>query len=394
MPGPGFIPNRRAFVWRYFEDLETPSRDRCKCKLCRKEVTCKNGGTTNPKDHLRVWHAVEYAEVQKNDRQKKLDSLGLPASNQDQDDSDPDADFSVTSPGSSNTTERPESAASDRSSSTLSLRSPTPEQTPSKSAQKTLVQPKLDSFTPLSKKQKEKCDMAVTHYIVSCMRPLSTVDKPGFRLLVRSLNPRYEPPSRRTLTAQHLPKMYEETKKTVKALLDASDYRAFTTDAWTSEAHDGYLSLTAHFLDAEWALIDVTLNCRLMTEDHTGDYIGRLLKGMLEEWNIELSTVSAFTTDNGEDMRVGVERAGVTRHVRCFAHTVNNGITTFVANCKVLRQAIRKTHEVRNWFASDKVWRHYVEYVKETYNETPNRIPSPCKTRWWNPFTVQNPVVG
>ncbi|KAK3918940.1 E3 SUMO-protein ligase ZBED1, partial [Frankliniella fusca] len=395
MPWPGFVSNRRSYVWKFFKDADIPSPDVCKCRMCSKAVSCKNGGTTNARQHLRVHHPVQFTEMKKEERQKKLENLGLPPESDDQEqDSDVDGDVSVMSPGSSST-DRPESAASDRSSSTsASLRSPTPDQTPSKSAQRALVQPKLDTYAPLSKKQKEKCDMAVTHYIVSCMRPLNTVDKPGFRLLLRALNPRYEPPSRRTLTAQHLPRLYEETKMTIKALLDAADHRAFTTDAWTSEAHDGYLSLTAHFLDAEWALIDVTLNCRLMTEDHSGEYIGRLLSAMLQEWNIDLSTVSAFTTDNGEDMRIGVEQAGVSRHVRCFAHTVNNGITSFVTNCKVLNRALRKAHELRNWFSSDKVWRHYVEYVKEKYKKTPNRIPSPCKTRWWVDLHIAESVVA
>ncbi|KAE8739908.1 hypothetical protein FOCC_FOCC014590 [Frankliniella occidentalis] len=222
--------------------------------------------------------------------------------------------------------------------------------------------------------------MAVMYYIASCMRPLNTVDKPGFRVMMRVLNPRYQPPSRRTLTATYLPKMYEETKGVVKGLLSAAHFKAFTTDGWTSEARDSYLSLTAHFLDQEWVLVEVTLGCRLLKEDHAGEYLGDVLKEMLAEWEVPIGSIAAFTTDNGDNMRVAVE-ALPAPHVRCFAHTVNNGINAFMSTCKKLQSALKDVHEVRNWLNSDKVWRHYEESTKKRFNVTPTKIPSPCKTR-------------
>lgn len=44
----------------------------------------------------------------------------------------------------------------------------------------------------------------------------------------------------------------------------------FTSDLWTSIATDGYICLTAHFVDADWILQKRALNFSLMPPPHNG----------------------------------------------------------------------------------------------------------------------------
>lgn len=78
------------------------------------------------------------------------------------------------------------------------------------------------------------------------MRPLSIVDGNGFPNLVRALNPRYNLPSRATMS-NHIAKLYDSTAKSVKALLNNRSV-ALTTDGWTSLHTDAYVTVTAHFI--------------------------------------------------------------------------------------------------------------------------------------------------
>ncbi|KAK3912232.1 E3 SUMO-protein ligase ZBED1, partial [Frankliniella fusca] len=399
-----YVPKRRAPIWRFYKDTDPPQKEKAMCNVggCKKIVPCRNGGTSGVKDHLRVHHPLQFTELKRQEcKQKNSDTPG---------EEEVDDDFDVTLEGEGDDNERPESALSSTSSVSLlspqtstqdsadaNLRSPppTPVSRPASALSGSSRQQKLDSYRPLPVKEKERCDSAVAYYIVTCMRPLNTVDKPGFRKMVKVLNPKYEPPSRRTLTGNHIPKMYNAARENVTLLLKQADYVALTTDGWTSGAHTSYLSLTAHFLDNEWTLVDVTLNCKQILEDHSGLQLRTEIQGMLAEWNLKTDAIAAFTTDNGDNIRVALDLLGLSKvHMRCFAHTVNNGVTAFTGECNALDDALKRATALRSFMSSDKVWRHYEKHIVSRYDKKPSRLPAPCKSRWWVDLNLAQAVVA
>jgi hypothetical protein len=62
------------------------------------------------------------------------------------------------------------------------------------------------------------------------MQPLSVVENEGFIELVKVLDPRYQLPSRSTITRSLLPKKYERLKDDVKLELAQVKHVALTTD--------------------------------------------------------------------------------------------------------------------------------------------------------------------
>ncbi|XP_052126013.1 E3 SUMO-protein ligase ZBED1-like [Frankliniella occidentalis] len=155
------------------------------------------------------------------------------------------------------------------------------------------------------------------------------------------------------------------------------------------------MSLTALFLDEFWSLVEVTLCCKMMTEDHSGQYIKQVFNEMMEEWGIPPHKVSAVTSDNGENIRLALELLdNPPNHMRCFGHTINNGVSGVISTCQGLQESLAKAHSARSWLSSDKVWRAYVKYVLEMHNKTPKMLPSPCKTRWWVDLHIAEAVVG
>ncbi|WP_227632303.1 hypothetical protein, partial [Klebsiella pneumoniae] len=60
-----------------------------------------------------------------------------------------------------------------------------------------------------------------------------------------------------------------------------------TSDLWTSLTTDGYLCLTAHFIDKNWKLHKTILNFDFMPPPHTGIALCEKIFSLLSDWRIE-----------------------------------------------------------------------------------------------------------
>lgn len=72
--------------------------------------------------------------------------------------------------------------------------------------------------------------------IVKDLQPLSVVEDDGFRNFVRTLNPRSNIPSRKTLMEEKLTALNEDCCSMVRKVLCGVDTVVVTTDMWTSRA--------------------------------------------------------------------------------------------------------------------------------------------------------------
>ena len=85
--------------------------------------------------------------------------------------------------------------------------------------------------------------------------PFNIVEKPGFRSMVRKLDPRYEVPSRKYFSKIALPSLYSETCEKVTKELQEAEYYSVATDLWSSIGKlIPYLAVTIHYINQEWEL--------------------------------------------------------------------------------------------------------------------------------------------
>ena len=75
------------------------------------------------------------------------------------------------------------------------------------------------------------------------MMPIYSVQKEGFRQLLYSFDPRYELPDRKYFSNIAIPKLYEKTRESVATDVKSAVYFASTTDLWSSQTMEPYLSL-------------------------------------------------------------------------------------------------------------------------------------------------------
>lgn len=70
-------------------------------------------------------------------------------------------------------------------------------------------------------------------------------------------------------------KLYASMKEKLLFTLQ-SHYVALTSDLWTFQAVQAYLTVTAHFITEQWALESSVPEAKEIPEHHTGRIIGKL----------------------------------------------------------------------------------------------------------------------
>ena len=83
-------------------------------------------------------------------------------------------------------------------------------------------------------------------------------------------------------------KCYEEDKQIIKNILaNLSGKISFTTDCWTSPSNKSFMSITAHFIDSDWALQHILLDFIEMHDSHLGQNLKNAFVLGLESFSIE-----------------------------------------------------------------------------------------------------------
>jgi len=78
------------------------------------------------------------------------------------------------------------------------------------------------------------------------------------------------------------------------------------SNCWTSINTDGYISLTAHYIDSSWTLRKIILNFSLLPPPHNGVSIAEKILLLWKDWGID-KKVMCLTVDNASSNDVCVD---------------------------------------------------------------------------------------
>lgn len=187
-----------------------------------------------------------------------------------------------------------------------------------KSSMASAAQPKLK---PMSKSEQEDLKRAAAWMCAVDCRPLSMVNGRGLRNFCRKLNPMFTMPDRH-LVASYVKKIYLEGHAELKSDIKGCAV-GLTTDLWTSHANEGYLTLTAQYINPQWIQRTRVLGTRVLQSRHTGDKVAEMINNMVTEY--ELGKVMGICTDNASNMKVACSTGGLQR-IPCFSHTLQLAI--------------------------------------------------------------------
>ena len=172
----------------------------------------------------------------------------------------------------------------------------------------------------LATSQQESITRKVAMMCALDIKPVSVVEGLGFKLLVHSLNPGYRVPCRKTVS-KYLEHIYKEHKDSLIESISEKPI-SLTSDLWTSASDQGYITVTAHYLD-NWEIQNKVLATRNMTARHTGLNIGQELNNICAEFRVAKKV--ALVTDNAANMSIAAQECGAP-HINCFSHTLQLAI--------------------------------------------------------------------
>ncbi|KAL0149553.1 hypothetical protein M9458_055080, partial [Cirrhinus mrigala] len=163
------------------------------------------------------------------------------------------------------------------------------------------------------------------------MQPYSVVDDEGFQHLIKTLEPRYEIPSRTHFSNKIIPALYEETRSRIENELANAPYIDLTTDS-----------------------------CYLTRPNIT----------------------IPVTTDNAQNMVNAIKEAtGLGPQIGCFAHILNLAAKKAVAVQQISR-LLGKVRKVVTFFHKSTTAAHALKVKQEMLNISVHKLIHDCPTRW------------
>lgn len=220
------------------------------------------------------------------------------------------------------------------------------------------------------------CRRACVEMIIRDELPFSHVEGQGFINFMRIAQPKFKPPSRRTIARDVWNVYVAEKIKIRDALVSRSQMVSLTTDTWTSIQNINYMVLTAHFIDDGWRVHKRILNFCVI-RDHKGKTIGQLVESCLISWGID--KVFTIVVDNASPNQVALDYMkektnnwdnlilkGEFLHLRCCCHILNlivrDGMEELdssiesIQNCvKFIRSSPARLAKFRKCAAQEKV---------------------------------------
>jgi len=234
--------------------------------------------------------------------------------------------------------------------------------------------------------------------------PFKFVEYPELRTWISYLNPEATLVSRNTIKKDIL-RIFDREKIKLKGELHNITSRiCLTSDLWTSCTTEGYISLTAHYVDSNWKLRTKILNFCHFPPTHTGFELSKKINACLHDWEIE-KRIFSITLDNASSNDVLVKTlknqlvlnnslvcSGEFFHVRCSTHILNLIVQE---GLKVLGDALHQIREsIKYVRGSETGMIKFKECLQQIGNiDSSSGLCLDVPTRWNSTFFMLQSVV-
>lgn len=352
---------RQSEVWNFFT-VDSEEKKLAKCNICLTRFSFK-GTVSNLNKHLRNKHLI--TAPTKNTRVEHENISTEPVNSDNQ---NTNAVVGVV-PSTSSQTE-------------TAVRTPTILEPQTSSFQSTLRM--YATTKKLSSKQGKEIDDALMSLFFKSFLPFSIVEDKHFKKFVFKLNPAYQLPSRKHVSNTLLDAEYHTCVKQVKEELSTVVSACLTIDCWTSRAQEGYLAVTAHYIDGTFNLQTALLQCQMLSGPHTAVNLSTELRQVINDWNLD-KKIKLVVSDNAPNVQNCIKDLQL-KNFGCFAHTINliakHSLMVPEVECFLSKLRAIVSHFKRSTTAVEKLLKYQVN----------NNVPLPKKliidvaTRWNSTF--------
>ncbi|XP_071993989.1 E3 SUMO-protein ligase ZBED1 isoform X1 [Engystomops pustulosus] len=335
-------PRAKSKVWKYF-GFDTNAEGcimqwkKIYCRICMAQIAY-SGNTSNLSYHLEKNHPDEFCEFVKSNTEQMREAFATA--------------FSKLKPEASQQV-----------------------------VQETFI---LKSNHTFDKKQLE-VSSAVVNLICEGMFPASILDEPTFKALLKTMDPRYEIPSRKYICSRVLPEKYHTVRDVIlKDLVDVL-WCGISTDMWKSESQNrSYVTLFVHFLapgsSNYFSLGSRCLKTLEVPEENKAEAITRVLYETFIEWGIS-SKVSGVTTDYSKDIIKACSLLDIPIDMPCVGQTFNKGIQQAFQLPK-LSALLSRCRKLLEYFQQSTVAMYMLCEKQKQQNAIPCMLISD-RVSWW-----------
>jgi len=219
--------------------------------------------------------------------------------------------------------------------------------------------------------------------IITDFQPFKVVEDKGFKKFVNLLNPNYTLPTRQAISKTLIPLEYQKCVFRVEELIEKEvDNVCLTTDCWTSRYNKSYIAVTAHFVNKEFILKLVLIECTEIIERHTSVNLSNEIKAIITKWKLD-GKVVLVVLENASTIKNAINNLQI-RHLGCFAHTINLVVEE---GLKCESDLINKVKTVVTHFRKSTIANKILE--KNQINsgiKDPKKLIQAVNTRWNSVF--------
>lgn len=216
--------------------------------------------------------------------------------------------------------------------------------------------------------------------ITTDLLPVSIIEDEGFLQLLKTIDPRYQPPSHRTIMKQLLPQLYENKKAVLMESLAQINWCSFTTDLWTSNNTMGYITMTCHYINSDWTLKSAVLETLHVPESHTSINLAATLLSITDQWQLSNKIHCAIT--DGASNIIGAIRNNKWNNLVCFAHRLNLVVSCAINEVPETKEIIERVKNVVSFFHKSSKATEKLRQMQVRLNLPEHKLIQQVITRW------------
>lgn len=230
-------------------------------------------------------------------------------------------------------------------------------------------------------KKKAILDEKVVEMIAFDLQPVAIVESKGFINFLAFSNPGYTPPSRKVVSKELLPNLYKRTMEQVLKKMESISHVALTTELWTNQGQESYLSVTAHYISpSEWLAQSVLLATVAFMGTPSGRDISCELQRIVAEWNL-LEKVTVMVTDNETNTLLANEQLPWA-YIPCFGHLIHLVVMNALSADEEAMVLIQKLNDIVNFFQHNHLANQSLAATQKELNLPENKLIYSIHTRW------------
>lgn len=217
--------------------------------------------------------------------------------------------------------------------------------------------------------------------------PMCLVESEHFRKYQLALNSRANIMGRDKLKNLIIAKT-KEIKKCITLMLE-NQYISFTCDKWTSLVSDSYFGITAHYIDKNWELKNLILNCSpTFNNGGTAVDLADEFKLVIDDFELKNNQLVAMVTDTEATMNLFrnlLKDQNSMIEIGCIDHLiqlVSNEI--WKSNSQLLERLRSYIGKIKR---SPKILGSFKK-IQEAYGGVGKVLIGDCITRWWSTYQM------